>query len=267
MQRKLPVSLVIISLNEEHNIERCIRSVPWVSDIVVIDSGSMDHTVAKAQNLGARVFQEKWKGFGPQKRKGNELAFNDWIISLDADEALSPELSLEIQELFAGGPLSPKAYRIPRRSFYLGRWIDHGGWYPDYQTRLFNRKVANWSADPVHEKVIFENPETLKNPLHHWVFKNISHQVITNDKYSWLGTQALIEKGSQFSLGKLLIKPLGKFIECYFIKRGFLDGLPGFLIAISAAYSMFLKFAKLWEYEQQQMTAPDSQKTSQIETK
>lgn len=249
MQKKLPISLVVITLNEERNIERCLLSVPWVSDVVVIDSGSTDQTVMKAQNLGARVFHERWKGFGPQKRKGNELAFNDWILSLDADEALSPELSEEIQSLFLAGAPAPSVYKIPRRSFHLGRWINHGGWYPDWQLRLFHRKIANWSEDPVHEKIKFEKPQQLKNHLQHWVFKDLSHQVITNDKYSWLGTQTLIEQGEKFRLVKLLIKPLGKFIECYFIKRGFLDGMPGFIIAINAAYSMFLKFAKLWEHE------------------
>lgn len=245
---KLPISLVVITLNEEKNIERCLRSVPWASEIIVLDSYSQDNTVPLAHNLGARVYQEKWKGYGRQKASAVEKAKNDWILSLDADEALSPELAREIAERWPKYN-SMKGYLIPRKSFYLGKWIDHGGWYPDYQLRFFHRSSAQWSSQGIHEKVQVLQEEKLKNNIFHWVFDDISDQVHTNDKYSSLQAQSLASEVKSFSIFKLISKPPIKFIENYFWKLGILDGLPGFIIAVSSSYSVFLKWAKLWEIE------------------
>jgi glycosyltransferase involved in cell wall biosynthesis len=248
---KLPISLVVVTLNEEANIERCLRSGAFASDVVVVDSFSTDRTLEIAQKLGANVIQERWRGYGPQKAFAVSKAKNDWILSLDADEALSPELQQEIVERFI--ELNPEVgYELPRRSFHLGRWIDHGGWYPDAQVRLFHRGYSQWSGDVLHEKVQVKYKERLKRDLHHWVFDSLSDQVITNDKYSSLGAQALSKAGKRFSPVKLLFKPWIKFIECYFLKQGFRDGLPGFVIAVGAAYSIFLRHAKLWELEMKQ---------------
>lgn len=246
--RKLPISLVVITFNEEAHIERCLRSAPFVSDIVVVDSFSTDRTVEIAKSVGARVFSEKWKGFGPQKAFAAEQAQNPWVLSLDADEALSPELAQEIVEQFS--TLDPEAgYLVPRRSFYLGRWIDHGGWYPDYQLRMFNKSHSQWNSAGLHEKVEVKRQLKLKEDLHHWVFDDLSDQVRTNDRYSSLGAASLAEKKRRFSYFHLLTKPPTKFVETYFFKAGILDGLPGFIISVGAAYSVFLKWAKLWEIE------------------
>lgn len=248
--QKLPLSLTVITKNEERNIERCLRSVPFASEVIVVDSDSTDRTVAVAQKLGAKVFVEAWRGFGAQKQFAVEKASYDWILSLDADEALSPELAEEIVSRFQS--LDEKAgYLLPRRSFHLGRWIDHGGWYPDRQLRLFNRKYSHWDNAQIHEKVVTEKVEKLISPILHWVFKNLSHQVVTNDRYSGLQAEALQKKGKKFSFYYLLVKPPSKFFETYILKRGFVDGLPGFIISVSAAYSVFLKWAKLWELESQ----------------
>jgi Glycosyltransferases involved in cell wall biogenesis len=237
-----------VTLNEEANIERCLRSVPFADDIVVVDSFSTDRTVELAEKMGARVFKEKWRGFGPQKAFATEQAKHEWVLSLDADEALSPELQEEILNSFA--TLDPEAgYKIPRRSFHMGRWIDHGGWYPDLQLRLFNKSQSQWNTADIHEKVETKKVLRLKKPILHWVFKSLSHQVVTNDRYSTLGAEQLRKKGKQFSFLKLLFKPISKFIETYIWKRGFMDGLPGFIIAVGASYSIFLKFAKMWEME------------------
>lgn len=245
---KIPVSLVIITLNEEANIERCIRSAPFVDDVVVVDSGSIDRTVEIAEKCGARVVHEKWHGYGLQKTFATALAKNSWVLSLDADEALSPELAEEIVKKFTN--LDPEAgYLVPRKSFHLGRWIGHGGWYPDYQLRLFNKENSNWNSAALHEKVQVRRELKLDKDLLHWVFDDLSDQVLTNDRYSTLGAQQWSEAGKKFSLFKLLTKPPTKFIEAYFFKAGFRDGLAGFVIAVSAAYSVFLKFAKLWEIE------------------
>jgi glycosyltransferase involved in cell wall biosynthesis len=266
-----PISLVVITKNEEAHIESCIRSVPWASDIVVLDSESQDQTASLAQNLGARVFIEKFRGFKEQKQRVTELAKFDWVLSLDADERLSPALQQELKEFFSNfdfaeakmaanythtslsGPIDGLTF--PRRSWFLGRWINFGGWYPDYQLRFFNRKKAQWIGDQVHEKISSiegRNGLTIhrmKSEIEHYVFESISDQVITNDKYSTLGAKALQNQNVKFSLARLILKPISKFIECYLLKQGFRDGLPGFIIAVSAAYSMFLKQAKLWELE------------------
>ncbi len=256
--QKLPLSLVIITLNEEKNIERCINSVPFASEVVILDSGSQDRTRELAQKnskeLGIDfVFQEQsWLGYGLQKRKVTALAKHDWILNLDADEALSPELALEIQKRFA--QLNPQtAHLLPRKSFHLGRWILHGGWYPDRQLRLYHRRFFNWSEDSIHEKVVASAGGTadisFKSPLLHYVFKNLHDQIETNNRYSGLQAQDHFEREKKFSLFKLLIKPVTKFFECYFLKLGFLDGMPGFIIAVGAGYSVFLRWSKIWELE------------------
>lgn len=254
LPQALPLSLVVVTLNEEANIERCLRSVPFASDVVVVDSFSTDRTAEIAQNLGAKVIQEKWRGYGPQKAFAVSQAKNDWILSLDADEALSPELQQEILEKFAN--LNPEVgYEIPRRSYHLGRWINHGGWYPDAQLRLFNRKHSQWSEAALHEKVQVKSKERLSHDMLHWVFEDLSDQVLTNDKYSSLGAGNLANAGKNFSLLKLIFKPWSKFVECYFLKLGFLDGLPGFIIAVGAGYSIFLRHAKLWEIKMRKKKA------------
>jgi glycosyltransferase involved in cell wall biosynthesis len=248
---KLPLSLVVITLNEETNIERCLKSVPFASDIVVVDSLSTDRTVETAEKLGARVLTEKWRGYGPQKAFAVSQAKYDWILSLDADEALSPQAQQEILDKFASFQ-EEVGYEIPRLSWHLGRWILHGGWYPDYQLRLFHREHSKWTDAALHEKVEVNSKVRLEHPILHWVFDDLSDQVLTNDKYSTLGAANLNAQGKRFSLLKLIFKPWSKFIECYFIKLGFLDGRPGFIIAVGAAYSIFLRHAKLWEIQMKQ---------------
>lgn len=241
------VSLVIITLNEENNIERCIRSAPWVDDIVVVDSGSTDKTVELAESLGARVFVEEWRGYRLQKIRATELAKYDWVLSLDADEGLSPDLNKKLQEMKTTGQLTAGGYESPRLTYHLGRWIRHGGWYPDKQIRFFNRQKCKWSAGHVHERIEGENIQPIDQPIYHWPFPTLSEQVQTNDEYSSLAAKDLWDQGKKFSLAKLLFKPVSKFIETYLFKRGFLDGLPGLIISVGASYSMFLKFSKLWE--------------------
>jgi len=241
-----PLSLTVITRNAEAHLERCLKSVPFASDIVVLDCGSEDRTREIAEKCGARVIVEEWRGFGPQKQRAAELAKHDWILNLDADEALSPESQAELLTLLAAEPIGG-AYAFPRLSFHMGRWIRHGGWYPDWQVRLFDRRRAKWSAAQIHEKIVGVEPKRLNKPLLHWVFKDLSDQVATNNRYSSLGAEELVAKGRGFVLFNLLVKPKVKFFETYVWKLGFLDGMPGFVIAVGAAYSVFLKWAKLWE--------------------
>ncbi|MFN7904369.1 MAG: glycosyltransferase family 2 protein, partial [Pseudobdellovibrionaceae bacterium] len=263
---KLPISLIVMTLNEEQMIGDCLDSVPWCNEKLVFDTGSVDQTKKVAEAHGAVFHSSSWEGFGKTKQKASPLAQNDWILSLDADERLSPELGEEIQNRFER--LDPQQiYYFPRRSFYLNRWIGYGGWYPDYQARLFHRSFSNWNQAEIHEEVVPNNTsEKLQEKLSekrikpgsdrkfskhliHFVFRNLSHQVQTNNRYSSLQAEELFAQGKKFSLFKLLTKPWVKFIENYFWKRGFLDGLAGFVIAVGSGYSVFLKWAKLWELQ------------------
>jgi glycosyltransferase involved in cell wall biosynthesis len=245
------LSLAIICLNEAANIERCIRSVPFADEVVVVDSGSRDGTPEIARGLGARVFHEEWRGYREQKKFATDRCAHDWVLSLDADEALSVEAQAEVKALLESPGLeTADGFEFPRLSFNLGRWIRHGGWYPDRQLRLYHRHRAEWrGGGHVHERIAAERVARLKHPILHWPFPTHAEQVATNNRYSGLGAKELFDRGARFSLPKLFFKPVSKFIETYFLKRGFLDGLPGFIISVGAAYSVFLKFVKLWELE------------------
>jgi glycosyltransferase involved in cell wall biosynthesis len=246
---KLAISLVTITFNEQDNIERCIKSVPWCDDIVVVDSKSTDRTPQIAKDLGARVFVEEWRGYGPQKNRATSLAKNDWVIFLDADEALSPELASEIKSLYQTKSLDCDAYEFPRLSIHMKREIRHGGWFPDRQKRFFNRTRCQWTDVNIHEELQAQKVGRLAPHMFHWPFKNLSHQIQKNNHYSTLQAVQLHHEGKRFSCLKFWLKPVSKFIECYFLKRGFLDGMPGLIVAIGAAYSVHLKWAKLWEIE------------------
>jgi glycosyltransferase involved in cell wall biosynthesis len=244
----LPLSLVIITLNEENNVSRCIQSVPFAQEIIVVDSLSTDRTREIAKSLGAKVIEKSFLGYREQKQFALNQATLPWVLSLDADETLSAELKAEIEGVLKSP--DSQAYRMPRLSFHLGRWIRHGGWFPDYQTRLFKRDSGSWFGGTVHEVLkVKGTTKTLRNNICHYVFKDLSDQIQTNNEFSSLGALQLIEKKEKFSLVKLIFRPVGKFVECYLFKRGFLDGVPGLIIALGAAQSLFLKYSKLWESE------------------
>lgn len=248
VDEKLALSVVIITLNEEKNIARALNSVTWAREVIVYDSGSVDSTLEIATKLGAKVTSGPWLGFGATKRAATDLATQDWILSIDADEEVSLDLADELKRKLVHLD-SEAAYRLPRLSYFLGRWIRHGGWFPDLQIRLFNRKNAGWNQALVHEKVEAKRYENLINHLNHYVFKNIEHQIETNNRYSSLLAQNLLQKGKSYSWFQLFIKPKVKFIECYILKLGFLDAWPGYVIAVNAAHSVFMKWSKLKELE------------------
>lgn len=203
MEQKL--SLAVITKNEESNIKRCIQSVPFADEVIVVDSGSTDRTVQIAESLGAKVIEQPWLGFQGQKQLALEACRNDWVLSLDADEEVSPELASEIQQVLKSVHLNEfDAYKIPRLSFHFQRWIRHGGWYPDFQIRLINQKRARWAGGKLHEFVEASSIGTMKTNMHHYVFRDLSHQVQTNDYYSTLGARELIEKNHKFSILKLI---------------------------------------------------------------
>lgn len=249
-----PLSVTIITLNEKDHIADAIKSVSWAEEVIVVDSGSTDGTVEIASNLGAKVIQNTWLGYGQQKNFAQKCAQYDWVLNLDADERASPALAREIharlQKASSEASTLPLGFYMPRKTYYLGRWIRHGGWYPNYLVRLVNRKHAAWTEPSVHEELRVNGPvEPIHEPIEHFAFSSIQEQILTNLRFSHLGSQDLKKLGQQASLSRLLLKPLGKFIETFIIKRGFLDGLPGFIISVNAAHSMFLKYAYLIEAE------------------
>jgi glycosyltransferase involved in cell wall biosynthesis len=242
-----PVSVTIIARNEEKNLPRAIESVRWANEVIVVDSGSTDQTVEIARQLGAKVFQNAWPGYGQQKNYAQRQASYDWVLNIDADEVVSPELALEIQATLqdlAQGKIQARGFYFPRKTYYMGRWIRHGGWYPNHLVRLADRRCARWSEPNIHEALLVDGEVTeLRQPLDHFSFNSIDDQVSTNLRFARLGAQELVRRGKRTGLDRLLLKPLGKFVETYLLKRGFLDGLPGFIISINAAYSVFLKYA------------------------
>lgn len=245
------LSVTIITLNEEKNIQRAIQSVSWADEVIVVDSGSTDQTVEIARKNGAKVFQQSWLGYGQQKNFAQNQTQNNWVLNIDADELVPNSLRHEIQkklELLQQNKMDVQGFYIPRKTYYLGRWIRFGGWYPNYLVRLAHKKYAAWSEPHVHEEwTVRGKLLKLESPLHHYAFESIHEQILTNLRFSKLGSLELKRKGQRPSIMKLIFKPIGKFLETYIIKKGFLDGLAGFIISVNAAHSMFLKYAYLHE--------------------
>lgn len=247
MKQEFSLSACIITFNEESRIRDCLESVKWVDEIIVVDSLSTDKTVDICREYSNKVYQRAWPGNIDQKNYTIGLAENDWILCLDADERLSPGLREEIQDAIHN-PGDVLGFFFPRRSFYLGRWICHGEWYPDYQLRLFKRGCAQWQGTNPHGRVVVQGKTAyMKHDLYHFNYKNFAHQLRTIDTYSTIFADITADRGKGFSLIKLLFQPLYKFIRGYFLKRGFLDGLPGFVIATASAFYIFVKQVKLWE--------------------
>ena len=243
------LSAVVITRNEERNIERCLKSLSFCDEIIVVDSGSTDRTGEIAKQFTKNVVSRAWTGYADQKNYGVSLATGEWVLSVDADEEITDELRSEITQL-QRNPNGASAYSIPRRTLYSGRWIRHGGWYPNRLVRLFKRDDGKWIGEEIHERWESKgDTKALSGHIQHYSFDSISDQVARNNHYSTLGAKALHKSGVAFSWFSLVVKPQIKFVETYFIKLGMLDGFPGFVISVSAAYSVFLKWAKLRELE------------------
>ncbi len=240
----MKISATIITLNEELNIARAIESLRCCDEIVVVDSNSTDRTCEIAANLGARVIDNPFPGYAKQKNFASEQAANDWILSIDADEALSEALEAEIWQIKKHGAQSD-GYTFPRLAQYLGRWILHSGWHPDRKVRLFNRTKAEWVGDYVHESVrVRGRIGHLEGNLLHFTCDSLSQHLRTLDSYTTLAAQQMIDQKRRIGWTELLIDPPWTFFRTYFLQRGFLDGAEGLAIAYMAAYYNFLKYAK-----------------------
>ena len=256
------ISACIITYNEEQNIRECLESLKWVDEIIVVDSMSTDSTVSICREYTDSVIQKTWEGHVKQKNFAINQARNDLVLCLDADERVTPELRKEIEKCLSEDSGEVDGYYCSRHSYYLGRWINHGGWYPDYKLRLFKKSRGKWGGKDPHDKVILEGTtKYLQSELHHFVYRNLSHQLQTVDNFSTITAQELNNEGEHFTVLKLLSRPTLKFLGTYFLKRGFLDGMPGLIISVVSSFYVFLRYAKLWE-KQRQNNAPLTTKSS-----
>lgn len=252
------LSVVVIVKNEARNIEACLRSVAFADEAVVLDSGSTDSTVEIARSLGAGVtIDSDWQGFGVQKNRALALATCDWVLSIDADERVTPELASAIRHAIDAPAFD--AYCFPRSSSYCGRYMRHSGWYPDPVTRLFRRGSARFSNDLVHEKVITPGPVgKLRPALLHESFRNFEGVLDKTNRYSTAGAQVLLNKGRDASLGKALGHGLWAFIRTYFLQLGMLDGRMGFILAVSNAEGTYYRYLKLWLLQRNASKSPSA---------
>ena len=241
------VSAVVITLDEEARLRGCLDSVAWADEIVVVDAESTDKTVQIAREFTDRVVVRAWPGFAAQKNFALDQATGDWLLSIDADEEVSFELKTEILALLAGAPAAD-GYRIPRRNMMWGRWIRHGGLYPDWQLRLFRRGRGRFGERTVHESVTVEGSvDRLRGHLVHQSYRDVTDFVTRSDRYATLAAEEAVRRGARIGARDLLLRPLGRFVSMYLLQRGFLDGRRGLLLAGLYAYYVFIRSAKIWE--------------------
>jgi glycosyltransferase involved in cell wall biosynthesis len=247
MRVRPPISVCIVAMNEEDRIAECIRSADFADEWIVIDSHSTDRTREVAAELGARVIERDWPGHVQQKNFALDQASHGWVLCLDADERVSPELRAAVEAALAKSDL-PDGFRCARRNRYMGRWIRHGGWYPDRKLRLFRKDRGRWAGRNPHDRVHVDGRvETLAGDLLHDSYRSLSEHVRTVDSFTTIAAREKHAAGERASLLDLTLRPWGKFLRMYVLKAGFRDGVPGFLIAVTGAYYVFLKYAKLWE--------------------
>jgi glycosyltransferase involved in cell wall biosynthesis len=241
------LSVTVICMNEERNIRECLESVKWADEIVVVDSGSTDRTTEIAREFTPRVVHHEWPGYVAQKNYALGLARGEWVLCLDADERCTPELrDLLLRRLQNPGDVD--GFKVRRHVFYLGRWIDHGGWYPDWKLRIVRRAKARWGGVDPHDKLEVEGRvEKLEADLLHYTYRDFSHQIRIIDRFSDVVRDGWLRAGRRPSLVLTVVHPLFKFLECYVWKLGFLDGFPGLAIAAASAFYVFAKRVKLWE--------------------
>lgn len=241
------VTATIITLNESANIAAALESVAWADEIVVVDARSTDDTVAIARRYTDRVIVREWPGYIDQKNFAASQAAHDWILSLDADERVTPALADEIRRLLAA-ETGCAGFRLPRMSFYLGRWIRSTDWYPDYQLRLYDRRRARWAGRYVHESVQADGAVgRIRADLEHYSYRDVSHHLAKIDRYASLSARQLHEDGRRAGARQILLHPPAAFLRNYILRGGFRDGTVGLIVSLLNAHYVMLKYVKLWE--------------------
>ncbi|MEO7412961.1 MAG: glycosyltransferase family 2 protein [Opitutaceae bacterium] len=248
----LQLSVVVVAKNEAHNLTRCLASVAgWVAEIVVVLNDTTDDSDAAARKFGAAVHQVPWQGYRDTKNAALALAKNSWVLSIDADEEVSPWLRASIEGFLRGDQAQFAGARFSRRVWFIDRWIKHGDWYPDLSLRLFRRERARWGGDAfVHEKIECEGPvATLPGDLNHYSFPTLASHVAKINPFADLFVRQQQSKGAKFSVADVVFRPLWRFFRAYVLKVGFLDGFPGFYIAWATAFGTFVRYSRLYEEE------------------
>jgi glycosyltransferase involved in cell wall biosynthesis len=244
------ISGVVICMNEERNIDRCLASLDFCDEIVVVDSGSTDRTPEIARRHATHVVEQPFLGYVKQKNFALERATGDWVVCLDADEALSDELRAAIPEAICGQGDRVAGFVLDRVTWFLGVWHDAGEWYPDPQLRVFRRELGHWTGRDPHDRVLLRGPSApLSGHLYHWNYRDLSDHIRTVDRFSARQAQGMHEEGLRFRLWDLLARPPFRFVKGYVLRGGFRKGLAGFLVSVSTAYYVMMKYAKLWELE------------------
>lgn len=244
------ISACIMTYNEEENIERCLKSVQWCDEIVILDSYSTDGTLDICRRYTDNVGQHEWQGYIGQRNIIRGMAHHPWVLFLDADEEVSPELRAAIQKEFQTGRAGYVGYRFPRRVYYLNRWIMHGEWYPDIKLRLFKRAEGRSVGEEPHDQVVVDGPVKLLNaPLYHYTYKDIADHLDTLNRFTSISAAAKRQAGNRCRWGDLMMRPCFRFLKGYCFKLGFLDGRRGLLIALISSFNVIMKYAKLWELE------------------
>ncbi len=259
----MKLSVILITKNESNNILECLDSVKFADEWIIVDSGSIDDTVAKARSFGAKVTETDWPGFGPQKNRALDAATGDWILSIDADERITPELADEIMNVIHS-PDPADAYEILRKGWYCGKFMNHGDWSKDYVVRLFKRGSARFTEDKVHERLVVSGKiRKLGSTMLHYSFMNFSQVIQTMDRYSELSAEQKFQQGKKAGVGTALGHGLWAFIRCYLIKGGFLDGGHGLALAISNAEGSYYRYLKIWQMHQAEKDRQNSKQTGQ----
>lgn len=247
---KPEISAIVVCFNEEENIRECLESLRWCDEIVVVDSLSTDRTVEICRQYTDRVIQRPWAGYRDQKAFAHSQATKDWVILVDADERVPPELREEIRDALKRLGDRYAAFSVPRLVYYLGRWWWRGGWYPDYDIRVFRRDLAAWGGSDPHERILISGKvRRLRHPLHHYSYRDISDHLRRINHFTDVSSGKLRDQAKAWRWMDNLFRPLFRFFRSYVLKRGFLEGFPGFFVAATAAIYVFLKYAKLRERE------------------
>lgn len=247
-EKKQTISAYIITKDEENNIDRAIESVRWMDEIIVLDSGSSDRTVEKAEKLGAKISVSEFEGFVKQKNKAMDLCSGDWIFNLDADEEVTEELKESVEKLIGRGHQdgSPHFYRISRKTLYMGRWLTHC--YSETRARLSKKGCAGWQGEVLHEELIGNGkPGYLHGDLLHRPYSNLSDHIMTIQRYSELWAEREAKAGRKSSIFDIILRPCARFIKLYILRAGFLDGVPGFIASVMGTWYTFLRYARLYE--------------------
>ncbi len=244
----MKLTVTVITFNEAEHIAAALDSVAWADEIIVVDSGSTDGTVDVARAKATRVIVREWPGYSAQKNFAADQASNDWVLSMDADERVTPALATEIRALVASGP-GARGYKVRRVTHYLGQWIRSTDWFPDYQLRLYDRRAGRWNGLRIHESFLLAEgaPAELHGELEHYAYRDIAHHLHKINLYTTLIAEQWHEEGRRASAIQVLVHPLLAFLRNYVMRAGVKQGTAGLIISVLNSYYVFLKFAKLWE--------------------